>query len=96
VIDVVRELQSFGVEVHCHDPVASPAEAMHEYGVALQPWDALPRAEALVVAVSHRAFLEGPVERYRALLVDGGAFIDVKAAFDREALAAAGWRTWRL
>jgi UDP-N-acetyl-D-galactosamine dehydrogenase len=96
VIDVIRELESFGVEVHCHDPVASAAEAAHEYGIELRAWDQLPRAEALVVAVSHRAFLEGPVERYRALLNEGGAFIDVKAAFDRDALAAAGWRTWRL
>ena len=96
VIDVIRELESFGVEVHCHDPVASAAEAAHEYGIVLRPWENLPRAEALVVAVSHRAFLEGPVERYRPLLADGGAFIDVKAAFDRDALAAAGWRTWRL
>jgi UDP-N-acetyl-D-galactosamine dehydrogenase len=96
VIDVIRELQSFGVEVHCHDPVASAAEAAHEYGVVLHAWEDLPRAEALVVAVSHRAFLQGPVERYRALLVDGGAFVDVKAAFDRAALAAAGWRVWRL
>ncbi|MCE2947112.1 MAG: nucleotide sugar dehydrogenase [bacterium] len=96
VIDVIRELQSFGVEVHCHDPVASAAEAAHEYGVVLHAWEDLPRAEALVVAVSHRAFLQGPVERYRALLVEGGAFVDVKAAFDRAALAAAGWRVWRL
>jgi UDP-N-acetyl-D-galactosamine dehydrogenase len=96
VIDVIRELESFGVEVHCHDPVASTAEAAHEYGIALRRWDELPRAEALVVAVSHRAFLDGPVERFRALLSDGGAFIDVKAGFDREALAAAGWRVWRL
>ncbi len=96
VIDVIRELESFGVEVHCHDPVASAAEAAHEYGVALRRWEELPRADALVVAVSHRAFLDGPVARYRALLSDGGAFIDVKAAFDRDALAAAGWRVWRL
>jgi UDP-N-acetyl-D-galactosamine dehydrogenase len=96
VIDVIRELQSFGVEVHCHDPVAPADEAMHEYGVALQSWDELPRAEALVVAVSHRAYLDTPLDRFRDKLVDGGAFIDVKAAFDRDALAAAGWRVWRL
>jgi UDP-N-acetyl-D-glucosamine/UDP-N-acetyl-D-galactosamine dehydrogenase len=96
VIDVIRELESFGVEVHCHDPIASPAEALREYGVTLEPWEALPRAQALVLAVSHRALCARPLPDWRSTLVDGGAFVDVKAAFDRDALAAMGWRVWRL
>ncbi|MCV4677745.1 nucleotide sugar dehydrogenase, partial [Escherichia coli] len=35
VIDVVRELETYGVTVHVHDPLASPREAWHEYGVEL-------------------------------------------------------------
>ncbi len=35
VIDIVRELESFGMRVSVHDPLADPREAMHEYGVAL-------------------------------------------------------------
>jgi len=96
VIDVIRELESFGVEVTVHDPVADAAEARAEYGVTLVDWDALPRAEALVVAVSHRAYLDCPIARYADTLVPGGCFVDVKAAFDRAALAAHGWRVWRL
>jgi len=96
VIDVIRELESFGVEVHCHDPVASGAEADREYGVKLRTWDTLPCAEAIIVAVSHRAFIDRPLAQWRGKLVDGGAFVDVKAAFDRAALAAEGWRVWRL
>src|SRR4029077_8524163 len=56
VIDVIRELDSYGVTVHVHDPVADPAEALHEYGVRLTPWDELPRAHALVAAVAHAEF----------------------------------------
>ena len=48
VIDVVRELESFGAKVHVHDPIADAAEARHEYGVELVPWDALPRAHAAI------------------------------------------------
>src|SRR4029453_3254724 len=36
VIDVVRELESYGAVVHVHDPMASPVEAEHEYGVQLR------------------------------------------------------------
>lgn len=49
VVGLIRELESYGVEVHVHDPVADPAEAQHEYGVELQDWDALPQADAIVL-----------------------------------------------
>ena len=55
--DVIRELRSYGVEVWVHDPHADPAEAQHEYGVSLVQWSDLPRADALVLAVSHADFL---------------------------------------
>ncbi len=58
VIDIVRELQSFGVKVHVHDPVAQSDECEHEYGIALTPWDALPKAQAMVAAVAHREYLD--------------------------------------
>src|SRR5690606_41191013 len=54
VIDVIRELQSYGADVHVHDPVADPTEAMHEYGVELTAWGDLPKAGAAVAAVGHR------------------------------------------
>jgi UDP-N-acetyl-D-galactosamine dehydrogenase len=96
VIDVIRELQSYGVEVLVTDPYAEPEEAMHEYGVPLHRWDDLPRADAIVAAVAHREYLALEVSHLSARLVPGGAFIDVKAAFDAGALKAAGHRVWRL
>ncbi len=94
--DVVNELRAFGVEVFVHDPYADPAEALHEYGVTLHDWDALPRAEALVAAVSHRQLRALSVEQMAAKLVEGGCVIDVKACHDADALRAAGLRVWRL
>ncbi|MCC6852398.1 MAG: nucleotide sugar dehydrogenase [Rubrivivax sp.] len=96
VIDIIHELQSYGVEVHVTDPTAEPEEAMHEYGVALEPWDALPRADAIVAAVAHREYQGLSVEDLGRKMIKGGAFIDVKAAFDQAALAGAGYRVWRL
>ncbi|HQU47810.1 MAG TPA: nucleotide sugar dehydrogenase [Casimicrobiaceae bacterium] len=96
VIDVVRELASFGVDVHVHDPVADPAHAMHEYGVALVPWDELPRADAIVAAVSHREYLKRPVDDFVAKLRPNGLFIDVKGKADATALRARGISVWRL
>jgi UDP-N-acetyl-D-galactosamine dehydrogenase len=96
VVDMVSELQSFGIRVAVHDPVAHPEDAEREYGIRLVPWQELPRAEALVVAVAHRAFLGLEFGELTAKLVPGGCFIDVKSRFRREPLAAAGFNSWRL
>jgi UDP-N-acetyl-D-glucosamine/UDP-N-acetyl-D-galactosamine dehydrogenase len=96
VIDIIRELKSYGVEVHVTDPQATSEEAVHEYGVPLTPWAELPRADAIVAAVAHREYAALSLEDIAKKLVKGGAFIDVKAAFDEAALKAAGYRVWRL
>jgi UDP-N-acetyl-D-galactosamine dehydrogenase len=96
VIDIIRELESYGVDVFVADPQAEAEEAMHEYGVRLTPWGELPKADAIVAAVSHREFLALGREDLAAKLLPEGVFVDVKAAFDAAALRAAGLRVWRL
>jgi UDP-N-acetyl-D-galactosamine dehydrogenase len=96
VIDVVRELQSFGAMVLVHDPIANSAECEHEYGVALTDWDALPPAAAIVAAVSHKEYAAMGVAGLVRKLAPGGVFADVKSAYDLAALQAAGVRPWRL
>jgi len=96
VIDVVRELQSFGATVHVHDPIADPAEAMREYGVKLTPWEALPRSAALVAAVAHRELAQRPVGDLIAKIEPNGLYVDVKSQADMAALNAHGIEVWRL
>ncbi|MBC9071025.1 nucleotide sugar dehydrogenase [Thauera sp. CAU 1555] len=96
VIDVIRELQSYGCRVHVHDPVAAPEEAVHEYGVKLVDWDALPVAQAIVAAVGHSAYGAMGVPALLEKLAGGGVFADVKSAFDPLDLVAGGARVWRL
>jgi UDP-N-acetyl-D-glucosamine/UDP-N-acetyl-D-galactosamine dehydrogenase len=96
VIDVIRELQTYGVNVHVHDPIASSAECEHEYGVRLTPWNELPQSQALVATVSHREYFDMGLGRLGEKLVPSGVFIDVKSSFDQQALADAGFASWRL
>ena len=96
VIDVIRELESFGVTVHVHDPVAEPEEAMREYGIRLVPWEQLPRANAVVGAVAHKAFRARSAKAMAERLCSGGLFVDVKYIADVEALREHGITTWRL
>jgi UDP-N-acetyl-D-galactosamine dehydrogenase len=96
VIDVIRELESYAIEVHVHDPVPDTEEARHEYGIELRTWEDLPRAQAIVMAVAHREFTERPLQDYLSKLDNNGCFIDVKSQFDRAALSQAGLHVWRL
>jgi UDP-N-acetyl-D-galactosamine dehydrogenase len=96
VIDVVHELESFGITVHVHDPVADAADAHHEYGVTLTSWEALPRAEAIVAAVAHRAFKERPIDDWVGKMVPGGLYVDVKCQADAAMFRARGMQVWRL
>ena len=96
MIDVIRELASYGVNVHVHDPVADPTEARDEYGVELRAWERLPRADAIVAAVAHREFRERPLGDFAEKLSANGLFVDVKSQMDPEALRALGLRVWRL
>ena len=96
VIDVIHELQSYGARVHVHDPVASAEEAVHEYGVTLTPWEALPRAHAVVMAVAHRDYAVRPVRDFVGKLEPRGLFVDVKCQADAAALREHGVSVWRL
>jgi UDP-N-acetyl-D-galactosamine dehydrogenase len=96
VADIVYELQSYGVEVHVHDPVAEADEAQHEYGIALQSWESLPKADALIVAVPHKEVLARSLTDFQSKLNDGGCFVDVKAQFDPNRIREAGYCVWRL
>ena len=96
VADMVRELQSYGVDVHVYDPIADPKDALHEYGIELRRWEELPRANALVAAVSHRELLRRPLDDLYLKVVENGCFIDVKSSYDQATLEQAGLSVWRL
>ena len=96
VIDVIRELESYGAKVVVHDPVADAGEARHEYGVDLVAWDDLPKAGAIVAAVNHREFKSRPTSDFLSKLEKCGVITDVKSMLDPAAFAAAGVDLWRL
>jgi UDP-N-acetyl-D-glucosamine/UDP-N-acetyl-D-galactosamine dehydrogenase len=96
VADIVHELESYGCDVHVHDPVADSAEAEHEYGIKLQSWESLPKADALIAAVPHKEVLARSLIDIESKLNEGGCFIDVKSQFDPKAIKEAGFCVWRL
>ncbi|WP_454646327.1 nucleotide sugar dehydrogenase [Bradyrhizobium liaoningense] len=96
VIDIVRELQSFGIIVQIADPLADAAAVAEEYGVSLTDIDALKPADAIILAVAHDRYVDGGWPLVQALLDDGaGLVLDVKMKLDRGSKPS-GIELWRL
>jgi len=96
VVDIVRELESFGLTVNVHDPLANAEDAEREYGVKLRKWDELPRASAVIIAVGHDQFRALTLDGLRPLMNDTALPVDVKGILDPSAVSAAGISYWRL
>ena len=95
VIDIVRELESFGVVVQITDPLADSESVTQEYGVKLTDLGALQPADAVVVAVAHDRYVEGGWPLITQLLAGGtGLVLDVKLKLDRGSKPS-GIELWR-
>ncbi len=96
VIDVIRELEDYGLTVHVWDPVAESHEAEEEYGVKLVDIEQVNGIEAIVAAVSHTEIVNFDLRKLAKKTGPGAPFMDVKSAFDRTAVKQAGFDLWRL
>jgi UDP-N-acetyl-D-galactosamine dehydrogenase len=86
VVDIVREFNSYGINLTIYDPWAKPEDVMHEYGIAITR--SLPEHQlfdSLVLAVAHTEFLD---VNWRNRVKDGGIIYDVKGCLEREMIDA--------
>lgn len=98
VVDVIRELEDYGVQVLVSDAEADPAEALHEYGQALLPQSDLRDLDALILAVGHDAYKVLSPDAIKSLFAqpDKAVVLDVKSFLDPAAMRSAGIDYWRL
>lgn len=96
VVDIIDELRQYHCTVQVHDPLASSQEAEEEYGLKLTAREDLELAQAVILAVPHKEYLDEGVEGIAPLLVEQAALIDVKSTLDRVQAAAMGIELWRL
>ncbi|MCA9997607.1 MAG: nucleotide sugar dehydrogenase [Anaerolineales bacterium] len=97
VIDIVRELQDYQVNVLVHDPCADADEARRLYGLTLSRLDMLTDIDALIVAVGHREYAALGAAGLAALCtVEKPVLVDVKGGFAAEDAAQLGFNYWRL
>jgi UDP-N-acetyl-D-galactosamine dehydrogenase len=97
VVDIIKELEDYGVEVFAHDPLAEPDEAKAYYDVNLRPMDELKGVEGVILAVVHDTYRKMGISDIAGLCsADPALLIDVKGAFSQEQAEALGITYWRL
>lgn len=99
VIDIVRELQEYGIDPMITDPVADREEAEREYGVRFTDKEEIKDADAVILAVSHEEYTHLTMEQIGSLYAGGGrkkVLADIKGMLDRSAYEKAGYLYWRL
>lgn len=84
VTDIIDELKSFGMQIDVWDPWVDKAEANHEYGITPIESPEQGVYDCVVLAVSHKEFVELGIEGIRALGKPNAVVYDVKYLFDRE------------
>ncbi|MCB1827177.1 MAG: nucleotide sugar dehydrogenase [Coxiellaceae bacterium] len=96
VIDIIHELESYGVKCLVHAPKACPEEAKQLYQLDLVPWEAMQNLNAIVYAVPHKEFSHLKPEDFKPKFSKNPIIMDVKSALDKQAFRDAGITLWRL
>ena len=99
IIDIVKELQEYGIHPMITDPVADREEAEREYGIAFAENADIKQMDAVILAVSHKEYESISMEQIDSMYAENNkqkVLVDIKGMLDREAYEKAGYLYWRL
>lgn len=100
VDDIIKQLETYGIEPVVVDPWANERDAMHEYGVTLTKIEDVSDADCVIVAVAHNEFkameLDDIKKLYKTGVDEEKVLIDVKGLYKIDELNASGMKWWRL
>ena len=101
VEDIFNRLKEFKIKPMVCDPWADPDVAKKEYGIKLTPFEELPKADCVIVAVGHNEYRNMSTMRLKELFKDDleddeKVLLDVKSLYRMDELKASGMRFWRL
>ncbi len=99
VIDIVRELQEYGITPLIADPVADPEEAKREYGIEFVRQEEIRDMDAVLLAVAHTEFRSLTPEAIDDMFrpqAGQKVLLDIKGLLDRRTYEGRGYLYWRL
>jgi UDP-N-acetyl-D-galactosamine dehydrogenase len=100
VVDIIKQLKTYGIEPLVVDPWASEYDALHEYGVKLSKLEDISNVDCIIVAVAHNEFkklsLKDLSSYYKNIPNNEKVLIDVKGLYKIEDLNLSKMTYWRL
>ena len=101
VVDIINRLKEYGINPIVSDRWADAEVAKHEYGVDLVPFEELPKADCVFVAVGHSEYRSMSTMQLKELFKEDlpdeeKVLVDVKSLYRMDELKASGMRFWRL
>lgn len=100
VIDIVNELNEYGLTPMIADPEADAEEAKYEYGIEFYSLDDIKEMDAVVIAVGHDQFLKFTQDDFNKMFKQGSnkskVLLDIKGILDRKEFEVLGYKYWRL
>ncbi|MBP3817226.1 MAG: nucleotide sugar dehydrogenase [Butyrivibrio sp.] len=97
IIDIVHELNEYGISPIIADPEADAAEAKQLYGVEFTEINKIKKMDAVILAVAHEEFSKFTIEQMNSFYGEGKrVLLDLKGLFDRKQYEMAGYSYWRL
>ena len=97
VINIIEELQNWGLSVKVMDPWADQQEVQQEYGLALTQITPQTPADSLIIAVAHTQFAKMSPAQFKALCAPHAkpVIADLKTLHERTSLEAEGFEVFR-
>ena len=101
VVDIINRLKEYEIHPIVTDSWADAEVARQEYDVELTPWEEVPKADCVIVAVGHKEYRNLSVMQLKKLFRDDipdneKVLVDVKSLYRMDELKASGIRFWRL
>lgn len=96
VVDIITELEEYGIQVQVSDPLADFDVVKREYGLSLTSMDLLKPASAVVMAVAHDAYRKLSIADIMKLMDENPVLMDIKGICDTANCRSAGMRVWQL
>lgn len=93
MVDLVKELKDFSLNVHIEDMHANPEDVLQLYGIPLRSKIAKDY-DAIIVAVGHQAYKKSDYNYFKSISKDEVVLFDVKGLYHRKKMESA--RYWRL
>ncbi len=95
VVDLVRELMEYSVNVHLVDPYADPNDVVHEYKLPMMDSPSN-NYDAVIVAVNHKEYVGLDTDYFKSIMNGAPILMDLKGVYNQDVAEAAGIDYWRL